>query len=255
MHALVRLTTVLCLFFVQTGVRAQEDLTINSQLWLSYYPSFVIGENLKFSGDAGYRTILDDNSWHMIYIRPSVTWLRNKNHRFNAGLGFFNEFNTISSNRFEIRPWQGFAIDWPKFTSPHLKLLKLSHWFRLEERISFLTQEGWEASFDFRARYKLSGKLDLCLDCVEPKFAVPFYAELFGTFFDIDEAFRNRSRFGIGLDINLKNKLQFELLFHWQRSRAGIDESFKTSDYIFQLKLKHKLDHNPLSRGKPRENN
>ncbi|AUP79993.1 DUF2490 domain-containing protein [Flavivirga eckloniae] len=249
MQSLFKTCIFLLLLFVN-DVQSQEEPTINSQLWINYYPSFYLKEKIQVTGEVGYRTILEDDSYRLLYIRPSINYLYDETFEINGGLGMWYEFNKNSSDRFEIRPWQGIRINWPNLKKLNLNRWQVNQWFRVEERFSFFTQDNWKTSLDVRARYKLSGKLDLCIDCINPKFAIPFYMELFLSLSNISEIYNNQGRFGVGLDYFYKKNLQFEFLFHWQSSKIEQEDPLSVSDYIFQLKIKHKLNHNPFRKKK-----
>lgn len=205
---------------------------VNNQIWLDFYPHVYINEKLEYYGDFGYRTVLDDYSWHWIYTRPSVRYHISDLWEGHGGVGLFYEFNKFSVNRFEVRPWQGLKINWPRF-----ERLKFYHYLRLEERISFLTND-WKASFDFRLRYKLAGTLIILKSGRDSFWFIPFYGEVFVSVFDeVEEVFRNRSRAGIGLGYNHSKEWRFVFIYNRQTSRSGPDEDLTISDNIFRLEV------------------
>jgi len=72
---------VLTLFFLLTylvSLNAQSNLTdeieVNHQIWFDFHPHFYINEKLEYYDDAGYRTILNEEIWHRIYVRPSLRY-------------------------------------------------------------------------------------------------------------------------------------------------------------------------------------
>lgn len=244
MHHLSRICLLFILLVCFQKASTQET-EVNSELWVDYYHSYNIKEKLKYSGDAGYRTILGGRNWNMIYLRPGLRYFQNQTVEYSGGLGFFYEFDRLVSDRFEIRPWQGLRIYWPNIKKLGITQLSMNHYFRLEERISFLTQNSWDNSFDLRGRYKFTTRLRLCLECTDPKWSVPFYFEAFFPLNNVDEVFRNRSRLGLGLDYDHTKDWRFGFLFHWQKSRIGIGEALNVSDLIFQFRFTHKFDSRP----------
>lgn len=213
--------------------QTNEEELVNQQLWIDIYPHFYVNDKLEYYGDAGYRTILEEFSWSRIYARPSVRYHFNKLWQAHAGLGFFYIFNKSNADRFEITPWQGVQLNWPKFNRLSFKNL-----VKLEERISYRTDD-WSSSFDLRLRYKLSGTLKLCKTCTESYWFIPFYGELFFPVNDdIEEFFRNRGRAGLGLAYNVSKTWQFSFIFNWQSSRSGPEDGLAVSDYAYQLKIR-----------------
>jgi hypothetical protein len=215
----------------QSSDTLQENL-INHQLWIDIYPHFYINEKLEYYGDAGYRTMLNEKSWNRIYARPSIRYHFNKNWDVHGGLGLFYIFDKYDIHRFEITPWQGIQLNWPKTT-----YIGFKHLAKIEERLSYNTSD-WELSIDLRFRYKLSGKVILCTDCSLQNVYIPFYGEIFlPVNDDIDEFYRNRGRAGIGLGYNASKDWRFSVIMNWQTSKAGPEEKIAVSDYAYQLKI------------------
>lgn len=219
----------------QTGDSTASSI-INQQVWIDFYPHYYFNKKLEYYGDAGYRTIVSNRSWTRLYVRPSVKYHLNKTWELHAGLGLFYIFYTNDVDQFEIRPWQGVQLNWPKWEKVGFKNL-----LRFEERMSFLTDD-WILDFEFRLRYKLSGKYD---------FHEHWFVALYGEYFlpvtgEIEELYRNRGRAGIELGYKPTKEWQLSFVFNWQGSRSGPEDKIHASDYIYQLKVKkvwHRLIH------------
>jgi hypothetical protein len=211
----------------------EEGKTINQQFWFDFYPHYYVNEKFEYYGDGGYRIILNEEILHRIYARPSLRYHINKLWEFHSGIGLFYIVSKAKVNRFEVTPWQGIKLNWPRFEK-----LRFNHLLKLEERISFLTN-NWEASFDFRLRYILSSRLDIIETGDESFFFIPFYVEVFiPVFDDIEEVFRNRGRAGVGFGYNESRNWRFEFLFNWQTSRSSANEEFGITDYAYQIKIR-----------------
>jgi hypothetical protein len=66
------------------NLSAQTNDTIvtestNHQLWIDIYPHYFVNEKVEYYGDAGFRTIIDEQSWNRLYARPSLRYHFNKN--------------------------------------------------------------------------------------------------------------------------------------------------------------------------------
>ena len=217
-----------------------NNAIINQQIWIDFYPHYFVNKKLEYYGDAGYRTIVTNKTWSRIYIRPSLRYHLHKTVELQTGVGVFYIFNQIKSDQFEITPWQGFQVNWPKLTRFSFK-----HLFKVEERFSFETVD-WTSNFEFRFRYKIFGKLSFVR---AKKLFVPFYGELFVPIEgEIQELYRNKGRAGIGLGYKPHKEWQVAFVFNWQGSRTGVHEDRKVSDYIYQIKVR-KVWHN-LYKGK-----
>ena len=200
----------------------------NHQIWIDFYPHYYINKKLEYYGDAGYRTIISERNWSRLYVRPSVRYHFNKTWELSTGVGFFYIFNVNDIDQFEIRPWQGGQLNWPQWDKIGFKNL-----LRIEERISYLTN-NWSSDFELRMRYKVSGKYDF-----HKKMYLSFYGEYFlPVSGEIKELYSNKGRSGIGLGYKPDKNWKLELVFNWQGSRAGADDRFTASDFIYQLKIK-----------------
>jgi len=208
------------------------NLSKNNEIWFDVYLHYYINDKLEYYGDAGFRTIINEQSWNRIYARPSIRHHINDHWELHAGLGlFYIFFNEDEFNRFELTPWQGIQLNWPKFG-----ILGFKHLVKLEERISFLT-EDWTSSYGFRFRYKLSGKLSLPKSESSSQWFIPFYGELFFPAFDKIEAFfSDKMRTGIGIGYS-KSDWNIQLLYNWQLARVIPLDNFKYNDNAFQIKI------------------
>ena len=232
------LLVLILVLMISINVNCQTNENINTtikkhEVWIDIYPHFYINEKLEYYGDAGYRTVLSEHSWNRIYIRPSVRYHLNKNWELHAGLGlFYIYYHEKALNRFEITPWQGVQLNWPR-----TQIIRFNHLIKLEERISFLTKDGF-LSFEFRLRYKLGGKLNFSTNNSLHNWFVPFYGELFFSAFDeIEEFFSNKRRGGIGLGYS-KSDWSIQLLYNWQLVRVNPTANLDYTNNAIQLKLK-----------------
>ena len=219
--------------------QAQDTLAFkaNGQVWLDFYPHFYVNSKLQFYGDAGFRTLVTDAQWLRIHGRPSVRYHLNNTLVAHGGVGMFLEFNRDQGTRFELRPWQGVQIKWPKF-----ERLTFSHLIRAEERINhlFLTDT---TQFEFRMRFRVGGNFQFDPNRNARSLFIPFSVEWFWPVSkSVEELFSNRSRITLGLGLNASPTLQFRLIIVWQGSRQGRSDSFGISDWIVRLQARYSLD-------------
>ena len=237
----VHIFSLVLYFMVTKIVYCQSDLaeftTTNHQLWIDLYPHFYVSEKFEYYGDTGYNTRLNENTWHSIYASPSVRYHIDKYWELRGGVGFYYDFNKEISDRFEIRPWQGILLGWPRIIN-----LVIQHYIRFEQRISFLTDD-WSSSLALRLRYQLSSRWDIIKINNNRFWFIPFYWELFFPIGkEVKEFFRDRGRLGVGLGFNPSDIWRFSLQIVWQTSRSGVDEDFTVSDIIYQVKVRKYLN-------------
>jgi len=214
---------------------AQDNTSL--QLWVDYHTHYFKSTQREWYADAGVRMLPDDFSWGQFYARPSIRFHRRKAFDGHAGLGLFYTFNEDTSNILEVRPWQGIKLRWPI-----LKALTYSHYFRLEERLSFSAGRGELA---LRFRYKLSTRITLKKatgsKLLDPLF-VPIGVEVFADVGPkIDPLFGSRGRFDVGLGYIFGDNWVGECHLIIQASRSGIEEQLDTTEYILRFQLKRLL--------------
>jgi hypothetical protein len=221
------------LFFSITSIAQTDTLSNikNHQIWIDVYPHYFVNEKLEYYGDAGYRSIVSNGTWSRVYARPSFRYHVHRTFELHAGVGFFYIFNKFKYDQFEVTPWQGFQVNWPKLTR-----IRFKHLFKIEERFSFETNNDWASNFEFRFRYKIFGKVSFVRT---NKWYIPFYGEFFVPIKgEIQELYRNKGRVGVGLGYKPDKDWQIAFVFNWQGSRIGIHEDRAVSDYIYQLKIR-----------------
>ena len=221
-----------------------EDNDFTNQLWVSYDLSFKMSELTDFSTELGYKTIWPE-VWNRYYFKPTFKFnipkfmLKKMKYRevLSAGIAFYYTDNFYDDNRLEIRPFQGYLLDWPDWTH-----FRIRHYFRLEERFDLNTSD-WVNTFGLRFRYLLDLTFKLQGDIVPDAkgiyipINVEFFWNLIGT-----KQFNDVMRTNIGVGNAWSNRLRTELLFGYQKSRNTTAEDFSTNDVIYQLKIFHKID-------------
>jgi hypothetical protein len=215
----------------------KDDPTANDLLWVDLYPHFYVSEKLEYYGDGGYRTNLNKNAWHWVYARPSVRYHIDKHWELHGGVGFFYIFNNVTSDRFEIRPWQGIRLSWPRIEN-----LGFKHYVRFEQRIYFFADDR-SSRLDLRLRYKISCRWDFIKINNQRFWFIPLYVELFFPVGEEDKGFfRDRGRAGIGLGYNPSAVWRFSFNYNWHTSRAGLNDDFDVSDIVYQIKVRKYLN-------------
>ncbi len=118
------------------------------QLWVDYNPSHPFTPRLDLYGDVGVRTEIESGGWWRFVVRPNVRYDVSKAVIGAGGIGSFYTWNENMADRWEIRPWQGITLTWPR------KPLVAQQVVRLEERFEFETRT-WESVSSLRLRYRL----------------------------------------------------------------------------------------------------
>jgi hypothetical protein len=217
-----------------------EDESVNKQGWVDYNISYGgVKNSINYYGDTGYRIISPD-LWTRYYIRPAVSYTRSPltepgkktTEVYHLGIGVFFTNNTDYPNSMEIRPFQGYNIQWPVFSR-----LRISHYVRIEERFEYhYGDNSWD--FGFRARYQLSGVLTwgtTFLKSMEGLY-FPFHVEFFINFNPTTQ-FNDLIRVtpGLGYTFSPEWKAEFSVSYH--RLRNTLTDVFETNDIVFRFRV------------------
>lgn len=229
-------------FFVLLNiVYAQSSSNdVTQQIWLDYNPQWDLNESYTLYGSLGGRTIIP-YSWTKVYFTTAIRYapdplfnIFNKSQQeLHAGLSVFYTLNEDKSNQIELRPFQGYKVNWP-----HLVRVRFSHFLRLEERFIFTLGED-DFVFDLRARYKIeaifhsSKHLVDFADGLYFPISVEFFVDLYRT-----QPYNNGIRITPGLGYSSESKLwkiQFDLSF--QYAKEAETGSFTESTIIYRLRF------------------
>jgi hypothetical protein len=146
----------------------------NFETWFDATTIYRFGDRWVYSGDQGFRALVTDSFWRLLYIRPSFQYDATSWFRVHGGIGFFYAFLDAKPDLLELRPWLGLKFLWPRPAG-----FGFGHYFRLEERFLSSTASGeWDSSL--RARYQLQVKTS----AFDVGGAEDFYALAYGEIFE-----------------------------------------------------------------------
>ena len=224
------------------GVYGQNTLTdrdITNQLWLSYNMSYNLTQATNLTTEVGFKTIFP-NVWNRYYLKPEIRVSLPKimfkkepySESLHAGIGLYYTNNINEANRLEVRPYQGYLLDWPDWPR-----FRLRHFIRLEERFDINTQ-NWLNTFGLRLRYLLDVTFKLQGDIVpEAKgIYIPMSIEFFWNLIGVKQ-FNDVQRTNIGIGSTLSQSWRAEFRFGYQYTRNTTTEDFSTNDIIYQAKV------------------
>lgn len=200
------------------------------QVWTDYNHFHKLNGNWQFFDDAGYRIhqSRESNSFSRFHVRPSFEFKKQVLYSYRGGVGLFYTINSQINNTFEIRPWQGFRLNWP-----NIKRVRLVHYTRLEQRLlTYLNSD--ENAFTLKFRYKLQTKIPINnTSMVEGTFYTKISAEFFADLALIDKATNSdRNRFEIGGGYVLKRNQEIQLIFLLQRNKNNIEGIIQNDNVV-----------------------
>jgi hypothetical protein len=146
---------------------------------------------------------------------------------FHGGIALFTTFNK-NNTLWEIRPFQGFELNWPKIFS-----INLNHYFRSEER--FFRGNNVN-TFLLRLRYRLSTTIQFSHTNSEKYFYTPLQLEWFFNYgSDVDFQI-NEFRIVGGLGYVINNSWKVELDTILDNLKASSD-LFVFKDLVLRFRV------------------
>lgn len=227
---------IFLLGFVLIALKGFSQKENTFQSWLDYKHLYKLDGNWIYFGDYGFRwSDVSGTGYWRLHARPSVEYRSSAIHLIRGGLGLFYQNNSATYNTFEVRPWQGYRLNWPT-----LNRFRFYHYFRLEQRFNTPLGTDEDFSFTFKIRYKLGVEIPLSSTSIQ---VGTWYARLgFELFADAvfvnSEVTSDRNRFEAGLGYRWKKDLRVRLLYTLQSSVNNI-EDVKQNDHIIRLSVVH----------------
>ena len=198
------------------------------QNWLDFNESYSFNKQWKIFGDAGYRIIISDNTYHRIYTRPAGAFQLNSVFILHAGIALFLTFNEGKTLR-ELRPFQGLVINYPKFPS-----FPLTQYIRFEERFFNLDQTN---TLIYRGRYQLGTKIRFDDNKSEKYYYIPLQLEWFVNWNDKFNFRANEFRVVVGAGYVFDTTWRFEFNTIFQNLDASLEEVYSFHDIIFRFRV------------------
>jgi len=213
---------------------AQDSTEVDFQTWMDFRTFYNKTEKLVYDGEFGLRGIISGEAWQRIYIHPAIQYALNLDFNLRGGIRFIFTQEADQSNTFEIRPWQGVRILWPR-----PGFMVINHYFRLEERLTLYTQSD-ETDFVFRLRYRIMTKTpNLTLKAIKQVFYLYASFEIFANAgAAIKETYVDRNRLTFGWGWLISPSWRSELVYTRQNARGETEEGFNNNVNVFRLRIR-----------------
>jgi hypothetical protein len=218
-------------FAQDDGEPEEPESEVSPQIWVDYNPSVYLNPKLNLYGDVGFRTELQSGGWWRLLLRANAMYSLSNSLRVGGGLHNFFTFNDEVDNRWELRPWQGADLIWPRWRVP------LDHRLMFEERLDFNTVT-WESRISLRLRYRLRGTFRW--DAVHEDrwwralLSLEFFAPLAGQ----QGQFREQARLSAGIERSFRWTLRLRLEVAWQKEgQALFIGRGDVSDIFFRFRI------------------
>jgi hypothetical protein len=212
-------------------VGANDDPS--KEFWGDITTIYDISDRWQYNGDYGYRTAFSDNKFHLLYLRPSVSYMTKPGVTLHGGVGLLKSVIDNDADIFELRPWAGLRLVWPQ-----IKGFRFSHYLRFEERLLWVKDEVRVSTSTLRARYQLG--------LVSPTYNVLmkngiFFMGAMELFWNVqnsfNENFSDRIRSHVGVGSRITDDWRVELQYVVQDGRSLAQDSFTLDERILRLRL------------------
>jgi hypothetical protein len=219
-----------------TLVWANND--VSKEFWGDITTIYDISDRWQYNGDQGYRTSFSDNKFHLLYFRPSVSYMTKQGVTLHGGVGLFKSIIDNDADVFELRPWAGLQFPWPQ-----IKGFRFSHYFRLEERLFWIKDRETVSTSSLRGRYQLG--------LVSPTYNILmkngiFFMVAMELFWPLENSFNvnfsDRIRTHVGVGSRVTDNWRAELQYVVQDGRALAQDSFTRDERIIRLRLFYNFD-------------
>jgi len=209
----------------------------NKQLWLEYMLNYPFANSYNLENSFTYSTVAGQPKWRAFDYNVTMEYSITPNvDLLGAGLVSYTQ-QTESENTLELRPQLGTKIHFTPHRRIQTRLL-----LRMEQRnFKNLETNSWQQVMRPRVRGEVVIPINQNSIYRDKLWYAMIDAEYLFTDTDVQERFANRFRLRVGAGYRLNYSLRFELLYMYQQSRDGIDESFSSNDHILRIRFKQFL--------------
>ena len=248
----MRLAIVLALATVLTSADAWAQT--NMQLWGNVTINWLHSERLTYELDFEPKVLLAkpdaDPAWSNLDVSPNAEYALKRwmDLVMEGTIGYTKQTDDVNS--WEVSPRAGvrlylFSRDLP-VAGPRLRELPptrrlvVRDLVRVESRNFFYTGSGSGSDSSIRFRNRLEMQFPINRPKVTDDGAQYWLTdwEWFIPLSEPGERFASKQRIRLGLGYRRNLQWRFEALYIWTRSRNTIEEGFKTSDNIIDIRLK-----------------
>lgn len=177
-------------------------------------------------------------------LRPAIIYTMRDELYFQGGISFFVS-EAGGKKIYEIRPWQGMNLFFPR-----IGLIYLNNFLRLEERF-FLFDNDEDNSVSIRARYALTTVIPLNKKQVTDH-AIYLWPYL-EAFIPVYERGFNpnveRFRLSLGLGYRFNKHIRSEFVYMHEESKVEFSDSFIENQNTMRIILRYSLTNGTKSTG------
>lgn len=227
------------LFFNGLEANAQEEHSVEKQLWAMAFFNFRLNDKWGYNQDVAYQHLYNTPTFTRIFLRSQVDRQLAGSVSLHGGLNLIYRFNEDENNAIELRPWAGAKLRWPYFWR-----FNFSQYLRFEQRFEHtMNVNDWDSNF--RIRYKISSNVPVNNESLIDKtiygvIAYEFFSSSFADDVRFTTAATHRFDFGIGYRQNIKNRYEATLVA--LNALSDENDNYSLSSGVLFLKYKRYIN-------------
>ncbi len=228
--------TLASLLILSSPGLAQTDVDHDFQNWIDISGYYQLNQKFFLGGDGGYRRggdlQLGGLSWSTGYVRPTIRFDVSKEFSLKGGIALFYRFRPDLPDIFELRPWFGGQLEWPR-----LGPITLRHRIRLEQRyFRFRNQSAPFSLTRFRYQIGASVPLKSGKSSRSKSLYLPIKYEFFMHFQDTTT---RKERFAGGLGYYLTDSFRIEAGYTADMLRSTPSKELLRVEHMLRIQFKY----------------
>jgi hypothetical protein len=236
----------LLLFLLLGGIsasQAQERDTHAFRLWYDLYFMHTLNSNFRYIVQTNFKHETSSDL-KQVGVRAAFIYTMHEDLYLQAGLTMFIT-NEDDNNLYEIRPWQGVNVFFPRIGQ-----LYLNNFIRLEERF-FVFDYDEEHSMSLRIRYGLSTYIPLNHKQIIEKtiYLWPHFEVFIPDYEKGLDLNMNRFRGSLGLGYRFDKHIRSEISYMYEKSKQDGYHYFSENSTTVRLTLRYLLNNGQKVRG------
>lgn len=222
----------LFLFWTQT-IHGQTQREYDFQYWFDVKAGVRLSERFQLGGEGGYRHGGDAEllglGWSTLYGRSELKYTLTPIWTVQGGFAVFYRVSKDIPDNYELRPWIGSQLKWPRFGS-----ITLSHNIRLEEQFFRFRTERVPFHLT-RFRYQIGTTFPIYGERGKAKsYYLPVKWEFFRYF---EESSTKKDRVAAGLGYFFTDSFQMEIGYTADMLRSPLSDSLNRVEHMIRIQL------------------
>lgn len=215
-----------------------QAIETKTHLRTYYFLNHSISTKWKYIGALGYHYEPNNENWNRLELRNAIEYRPNKTVKLFGGArcNYVRKFK--KNYQFELRPYQGISVTWPK-----LERFDLVNRFMLEERFTHDFTGEDNLLTQGRFRYRLDTKIPINHQELDSKtlYLRPMFETYLSFGENIESAFISQNKYTVAPGYILSNKFTLEFRYEIIKGKSPVYHTTNKTTNLFRLQLTQKI--------------